>query len=118
MQVVSAYNEAFNNLAQYAYHGHEQDGDVELLMEVTQTHLALVLRDRGESFDLDAVYPPDLGQLPESGFGIFIMRSWMNEVRYEPKIDGETNILRMIKYLHAQPHPACSDPAQGTFDNA
>ena len=60
----------------------------------------------------------DLHDLPESGFGIFIIRSFMNEVRYEPKIDGRTNVLRMIKYLNAQTHPVRTDPAQGTFDDA
>ena len=116
VQVLSAYNEAFNNLALHAYD--QQDGSVELLLEVDAAQLALVLRDRGQSFDFDAVGAPDLHALPESGLGIFIIRSFMNEVRYEPKIDGETNVLRMVKYLNAHTALVRTDPAQGTFDDA
>jgi len=118
LRVLSAYNEAYNNLAQYAYGPGHREGMIELLMEVNPTQLALVLKDCGKSFDFDAVGDPDLHDLPESGLGIFIIRSFMNEVRYEPKIDGRTNVLRMIKYLNTQTHPVRTDPAQGTFDDA
>lgn len=117
VQVLSAYNEAYNNLAQHAY-APERKGTIDLLMEVTPTRLALVFKDSGESFDFDAVDAPDLRALPESGLGIFIMRAFMNEIRYEPKIDGRTNVLRMTKYLHAQTHPVPVDLVQGTFDDA
>lgn len=117
LHVVSAFNEAFNNLALHAYGEHQ--GTVELLLELSPTQLKLVLSDSGRSFDFDAVNDPDLQELPESGLGIFIIRSFMNEVRYEPKSDGQTNVLRMVKYLHGQPPPMCSiDSAQGTFDDA
>ena len=118
VEVLSAFNEAYNNMARYAYGPGHREGTIDLLMEVDPTQLTLVLKDRGESFDFDGVGDPDLHDLPESGFGIFIIRSFMNEVRYEPKIDGRTNVLRMIKYLNAQTHLVRTDPAQGTFDDA
>ncbi len=95
-QVISAFNEAFNNLS---LHGDErEDLEVDLLLSAEQ--LAIEIRDRGEPFNYNEVTAPDLDELPESGLGIFIMRSFMSEVRYVPRADASgTNRLRMIRDL-------------------
>jgi serine/threonine-protein kinase RsbW len=100
-QVVSAFNEAFNNLAIHA--GSER---VEVRVEVSPAELALELRDEGPPYDYDEVPPPDLDALPESGLGIYIMRSFMTTVCYTPRTDGGTNVLRMVRTL-------TDDPAAG-----
>lgn len=98
-QVVSAFNEAFNNLAQYAYEP-TRPGVVEVHLELTPTQIALELRDTGRTFDFQAVESPDLTELPESGLGIFIIRSFMTDVIYRPGAgDGQPNQLRMIRTL-------------------
>lgn len=94
-QVVSAFNEAFNNLTQYAYP--DREGEVEIQIELRSDRLIIELHDDGERFDFDEVDAPDLGEMPESGLGIFIMRSFMSEVRYHP--GGEKNVLRMERRL-------------------
>jgi serine/threonine-protein kinase RsbW len=94
-QVVSAFNEAFNNLSQYAYP--DRAGDVEIQVELRSDRLIIELHDDGERFDFDEVEAPDLGEMPESGLGIFIMRSFMSEVCYQP--GGEKNVLRMERRL-------------------
>jgi len=96
-QVVSAFNEAFNNLAQ---HAGAQAGTVRIAFEIGGGVLAIEMRDRGPAFDYQEVAPPDLDQLPESGLGIFIMRSFMTEVCYSPGQGGE-NVLRMVRQLGA-----------------
>jgi len=95
-QVLSAFNEAFNNLS---LHG-EEPAPLEVDLDVDGSTLAIEIRDEGEPFNYNEVAAPDLDELPESGLGIFIMRSFMSEVLYEPREGGRgKNRLRMIRDL-------------------
>lgn len=91
-QVVSAFNEAFNNAV---LHGGSADGtELDIEVEPHPDRLTLRVMDRGRSFDLSAVPRPDLASLPESGLGVHVMRSWMNDLTYQP---GDPNVLSMTK---------------------
>ena len=70
---------------------------MEIQVELRADRLIIELHDDGERFDFDAVEAPDLGEIPECGLGIFIMRSFMSEVCYHP--GGEKNVLRMERRL-------------------
>lgn len=94
-QVLSAFNEAFNNVALHAGNGRP----VQVMVELGDKELAIEMRDEGPPFDYDDVPPPDLDELPESGLGIFIMRSFMTRVQYTPRTEGAPNILRMVRAL-------------------
>jgi len=98
VHVTSAFNEAFNNLA---LHASNAPGPVKVELEVTEDQLILHLKDTGKTFDFDAVLEPDLLKLPESGLGLFIIRSFMNEVQYRPGDEDGENVLRMVKWLRA-----------------
>jgi serine/threonine-protein kinase RsbW len=93
-QVISAFNEAFNNLAMHS----GRTAPVLIDVEVSEGELAIEMRDRGRPFNYDEVPPPDLDMLPESGLGLFIMRSFMT-VDYRPGHTGEENVLRMVRQL-------------------
>jgi len=114
-QVVSAFNEAFNNAVEFAG---VPPGDIEVAIEVQADRLVIEIRDCGKSFDFDAVESPDLHDLPETGLGIFIIRSFMSEVRYEPKGSGERNVLRMTRLLQPRQVSAGAAPEQGTSRDA
>lgn len=92
-QVVSAFGEAFNNAAIHSYRG-KQPGDVVIEVDAASTHITIRLLDYGTSFDLAMVPNPDLDALPESGLGLYIMRSFMDEVTY---VAGSPNVLSMTK---------------------
>jgi serine/threonine-protein kinase RsbW len=92
-EVVSAFGEAFNNVAMHAY-ADRPPGDVEIEIEVGGDYLTIRVKDRGASFCVEDVPDPDLESLPESGMGIYIMRSFMDEVTYRP---GDPNVLSMTK---------------------
>jgi serine/threonine-protein kinase RsbW len=94
-EVVSAFGEAFNNAAIHSYKGRPQ-GDVMIEVDTGATHITIRLLDHGNSFDLEQVPAPDLESLPESGLGLYIIRSFMDEVTYLP---GSPNVLSMTKYL-------------------
>ena len=93
--VVSAFGEAFNNVAIHSYRG--KKGDLEIEIEVFPDHITIRLIDYGATFDPMLVPEPDLAALPESGMGIYIMRSFMDQVTYK---SGSPNVLSMTKYLN------------------
>ena len=96
--VISAFGEAFNNVVIHAYKGSDDaSGDlVTIEVEVLPAGIEIRLLDHGASFDHSLIPEPDLDGLPESGMGLFIMRSFMDEVVYEP---GSPNVLRIAKCL-------------------
>jgi serine/threonine-protein kinase RsbW len=97
-QVVSAFGEAFNNTALHSYRGRPA-GEIEIEIETSADGITIRLLDQGMSFDPARVPEPDLDALPESGLGLFIMKSFMDEVAYQSGQAGQPNILRMTKRL-------------------
>src|SRR5690348_17324633 len=81
-QVISAFGEAFNNAAIHSYRDRPV-GDVEIEVDVKGDGITIRIADYGKSFDLARVAEPDLDSLPESGLGIFIIQSFMDEVTYQ-----------------------------------
>ncbi len=103
-EVTSAFVEAFNNAVIHAYAG--QSGPIEVAMSVDARLLQVEIRDAGRTFVPDDVPDPDLDSLPEGGLGLFIIRNFMDDVRYERR--GLQNVLMMQKHLGP------STPAKGT----
>jgi serine/threonine-protein kinase RsbW len=101
MQVVSAVGEAFNNIVLHGYKGHADDGVIEIEISCKRDRISIDLRDYGESFDPTKVPLPDFESLPESGFGLFIIRTFM-DITYNP---GRPNVLRLTKNLCAESEP-------------
>ena len=97
-QVVSAFGEAFNNAAIHAYKN-RPIGIIELEIEIGTGDITLRIADHGQSFDPTQIKEPDLDALPESGLGLFIIRSFMDTVRYHP---GAPNVLSMTKHFAAE----------------
>ncbi|HEY0707732.1 MAG TPA: ATP-binding protein [Polyangia bacterium] len=93
--VVSAVGEAFNNIAIHGYKG-RAPGVVSIEVAATPDQLSVELRDYGSSYDPNATIQPDLDALPESGLGVFIMKSFMDSVEYTP---GEPNVLKLTKLV-------------------
>jgi serine/threonine-protein kinase RsbW len=94
-EVVSAFGEAFNNVALHAYRG-RPSGDVEIEIDIAPDCVTVRLADFGESFDVTAVPDPDLDEMPESGLGLYILRSCVDEIAYHA---GPRNVLCMTKRL-------------------
>jgi serine/threonine-protein kinase RsbW len=99
-QVVSAVGEGFNNIVLHCYRNRTADV-VRLHMKIHADGLQSTLEDFGASFDPANASVPDLDAMPESGLGVFIMRSLMDEVNYRA---GWPNVLIMSKRIHE-----CSD---------
>src|SRR3954447_3849344 len=111
MQVVSAVGEAFNNIVLHGYAGRD-DGVVEMEIRTRRDRISIELRDYGASFDPTTVPAPDFDSLPESGFGLFIIRAFMN-ISYRP---GRPNVLTLTKALQPEsgdPQSSEADPTGG-----
>jgi len=93
--VVSAVGEAYNNIVFHGYAGREP-GSIEMQIENCPAWMRVMMRDMGTSFDPSLAPFPDLDTLPESGMGVFIMRSFVDEVSY---VAGPPNTLTLFKRL-------------------
>lgn len=95
-QLVSAFVEAFNNSVIHGY-ARGRPGPIEIELELSSTDIKLSVRDYGAPFEFDHVPAPELDALPESGMGLYIIRGFMDEVKYERT--ASANILRMTRVL-------------------
>lgn len=121
-EVVSAFGEAFNNVAVHSYRDAEA-APIQIEVDWDDEKLVIVMIDTGRTFDPATVAPPELEALPESGMGLFIMTSCMDVVDYRP---GPPNVLRMVKLRQREgllpPAPRSSgegrraDPGSGPAD--
>lgn len=92
-QAVSAFGEAFNNIAIHGYRG-VTPGDVDISIALGDDSVTIEMIDSGHTFDPAMVPAPELDELPEGGMGLFIMRSFLDEIEY---VAGPPNRLRMTK---------------------
>lgn len=96
-QVMSAFGEAFNNVVLHSYD--HAGGHLQIEVELAQDALTIRIMDFGKTFDIHNVPTPNLDDLPESGLGLFIIRSCMDVVTYIP---GTPNVMSMTKYIGNQ----------------
>lgn len=111
-QVVSAVGEAFNNIALHCYHDRPSN-IVRVRMLIDGGVLRLTVEDCGASFDPFTAPLPNLDALPESGMGIYIIRSLMDEVTYKP---GRPNVLTLSKKIRECPAGLPLLSGKGTKD--
>jgi serine/threonine-protein kinase RsbW len=98
-QVISAFNEAFNNLVIHGA-GSSDDSRCQVEIELGPEQLILRLKDRGRGFDIEATRPdPTVSEPGEGGYGLHIIRSFMSEVRYMLGVNGKANVLTMVRSL-------------------
>jgi serine/threonine-protein kinase RsbW len=98
-EVETAVDEAVCNIIDHAYGG-EGDGKVECSYEISDAGLIIHLRDFGKSFNPAKVKHPNLkaplGKRKDRGLGLYMMRQWMDEVRFEFS-QSAGNLLTMVK---------------------
>jgi serine/threonine-protein kinase RsbW len=92
-EIVTAFGEAFNNIVIHGYRG-RSDGMLEVEAEMTADRMTLRLVDTGQNVDFNDVEPPDLDSMPESGMGVFMIHSLVDDVQYRA---GPPNVLTLTK---------------------
>jgi serine/threonine-protein kinase RsbW len=102
--VISAFGEVFNNVVLHGYNGGPK-GEIEVQIEPLADRLVLRVLDWGKSFDPTMVPPPDLEALVDSGRGVYIVQSFMDELVYEA---GKPNLMILTKYRKVGSRPKTS----------
>ena len=99
MQIAMAVREAAINAV---LHGNAYDPGKKVAMEFEQTgkDLVITIRDQGPGLDIskipDPLAPENL--MKTSGRGIFLIRSFMDEVEFHPSQTGTE--VKLIKHVH------------------
>jgi serine/threonine-protein kinase RsbW len=99
-EVELAVSEACTNAIQHAdcTDGH---GTVVISFQVYDNRLIIEVKDQGAGFNMEDIPAPEFDEHPESGYGLYIIRSVMDEVQY---IRGQSfNTLTMKKYFTKAP---------------
>jgi len=92
-----AVGEACTNAVKYCTAAYPEDIPVQVCFELNDKELIVIIKDRNEPFDFDNIPLPDFENFPESGYGIYIMKEKMDEVRYERL--GDMNTITMKKFI-------------------
>ena len=101
--VALAVEEALTNVIRHSYGGPCDKPIIVKLSKVSygdrnKPALEIVIRDFGRQVDPESIKGRDLGELEPGGFGVHIIYSVMDEVRFSPADDCGME-LRMVKYI-------------------
>lgn len=77
---------------------HGLDNNFNIKFEVSEDSLSIIIQDKGKGCNLEEIKEPDLLDPKESGLGLFIIKSLMDEVDFISQ-EGSGFELKMIKYL-------------------
>lgn len=89
-------SEACTNAIKYGSQSMEA-GYISVCFSVYPNRVVIQIGDRGGGFDLEEIPVPDLETHPERGYGLYIIKAKMDEVRYVR--DREGNYLEMTKHF-------------------
>jgi serine/threonine-protein kinase RsbW len=112
-EVVSAFSEAFNNVAMHGYR--DLTGEVRVEIEPEDDGITIRLLDTGRAFDPHEIGKPPRDALPESGMGLFIIHSFMDRVSYRP---GDPPHTPNLLVLHKRLRRGASTPPDAPKENA
>lgn len=80
-----AAHEACANIVDHAYKGAtEQRIAIVLTLEVQPLRFIIDMYDSGQPFEIEQAPAPDLGEPQVRGYGLYIIRSLMDDVSYWP----------------------------------
>jgi serine/threonine-protein kinase RsbW len=95
-----ATHEACTNIVTHAYADCTAgEGRIEacLALHPDPMRIEIELRDTGKSFDLTSIPPPSLLEPQVHGYGLFLIRSLMDDVHYQPQ--QGVNCWSLVKNL-------------------
>jgi anti-sigma regulatory factor (Ser/Thr protein kinase) len=90
-QMELVLNEAAVNIIKHAYHL-RKDGRIKIESEVFMDKLIFYLHHWGEDFEWDAIPAPPFDGEQESGYGLFIIDSYIDEAIYSTDENGRKSI--------------------------
>lgn len=106
-KIEMAVDEACSNVVEHAYGPNKEwcwqsNPEIRLNVRLDGAKLIIEINDHGEGFDFASYKPINIEQrlkaMHTGGYGIFIMRNFMDEVEYSSTRE-KGNTLRLVKYL-------------------
>lgn len=94
-----AVTEACGNAVRHAYQG--GSGPVGLAFVLGDDRLVMIVEDQGEGMPIATIADPDVPATFESGMGMRIIDTIVDELDVGPGADGRGTVVRMTKYLPA-----------------
>ena len=98
-QIILAVDEAFTNIANYAYDG--KDGKVDITIQLDGNLVTIVMRDEGKLYDPLDKEDPDISLSAEErqigGLGVFLVKRNLDDVSYS--YENNRNVLTMKKKI-------------------
>jgi serine phosphatase RsbU (regulator of sigma subunit)/anti-sigma regulatory factor (Ser/Thr protein kinase)/transposase len=92
-----AVDEACTNIVRHAYR--DDNGTIEVHIHYGRMWMEIRIRDRGTSFDFDAVQAPDLDQYvamgKRGGLGVYLINRIMDSVEYTTR-DGVNELVMLL----------------------
>lgn len=92
-----AVGEACTNAVKYCTDPDPEQATVQVCFKMDDREMTVIIKDRNDPFEFDNIPPPDFENVPESGYGIYIMKEKMDQVKYERAND--MNIVTMKKTI-------------------
>lgn len=77
---------------------HSLDDRFTIIYSMIENGLTIEIIDNGKGYDITTVNEPDIDNLKESGMGLFIIESLMDDVIVESQ-EGKGTSIKMTKYL-------------------
>ena len=97
--IILAVNEAFTNIVIHAYNN-QPDHEIKIETEITKESIIIELADKGSVFEIESVPKPDLSGVRENGYGVYIIKTVMEQMTYSKKTTPSGwNKLKLIKKL-------------------
>ena len=96
-----AVTEACGNAVRHAYA--DKDGPVSVAFAIQDDRLEIVVEDRGAGLEVPADVEWTMPENHESGMGMAIINSVVDELDVAGGPDGRGTVIRMTKYLGAAP---------------
>jgi serine/threonine-protein kinase RsbW len=87
-----AFSEACANVHRHAYGG-RRDGRVDLRVAIYDDRVVVTVDHDGEPFDPAGYVPPDLRKPSESGYGLYLIASLVDQVSFEDTGSGGRVVL-------------------------
>lgn len=101
--VETAVDEAVSNIIEHAYQG-EEKGEIICTCITNTDGIKITLEDTGIPFDPQSIPVPNLDvplmDRSDHGLGVYMMRKWMDDVRYE--FENGINRVIMVKRIKKQ----------------
>jgi len=87
-------SEACTNAIKYG-RSRDREDVISLYFQIHEDKLIIKVQDKGSGFNLNSLPDPDIENLPDRGYGLYIIRNKMDDVQYSQTKKG--NYLTMMK---------------------